>query len=201
MAAIFVRSSCAGELDRGAEDGAAATSAGAERVRRFARVTLVDRHRVEGDTEMLGDELRGGGLDALSVRSRSEVHVDTAARLDADVGRLGGVGPHRGLRLDVEPDADPEQPSRLELLLLLAAESVVVDHRGGLLQRLRRRHMVERQTDGQEVRELVALDDVAAPELERVDAHGAREPVDRLFAADRSRSATGPGTAHASRCW
>ena len=59
-----------------------------------------------------------------------------AVGLDADVGRLGAVGTHHALRLDVQADADAEQTTARELLALPDAERVVVEHRRGLLERL-----------------------------------------------------------------
>ena len=189
------------ESDRGAEDRAAAASAGAERVRRLARVALMDRHRVERDTEMLGDELRGRGLDALSVRPRAEVHVDTAARLDADVRRLGGVGPHRrpAARCTARCRSRAAVPARN--CSCCGAEAVVVDDRRRLLQRLRRRHMsrgVCRRAEVTAARRRWMT-------LRRRSSSGSMPDAARAgrasVRAGTSRSATGPGTAHARTCW
>ena len=81
------------------------------------------------------------------------------------------------------------------------AERVVVEHRRGLLERLGGRHVEHGDAERQGVRELVALQHVAAAQLERVDAELAGEAVDRLLAEvglELPRSAV---RAHASTCW
>lgn len=124
--------------DGGTVDRTAAAPAGAEGVRGLAGVALVHLDVVERYAEVLADELRGGGLQPLAVLSGAEIHRDAAVGLHADVRRFGAVRPHHALRLDVQADAEAEEPPGVALLALPRAEPVVVDHRRGLLERLRR---------------------------------------------------------------
>ena len=85
---------------------------------------------------------------------------------------------------------------------LLGAERVVVDHLGGLLERLRRSTLRRRPCPAAVVYgRSASLHDVAAAQLERVDAELAGDVVDHLLARRRSRSSTGRGTSTARRCW
>ena len=170
-----------GALDRGTQDRTAPTAAGPERVRRLVGVALMHRDVVERHTEELADELRGRRLQTLPVRSGAEVHADGAVGLDADVRGFGAVRPDHALRLDVQADAHPQEASDRELLPLPHAERVVVDHRRGLLERLGGRHVEQGDAEGQRVGELVALQHVAAPQLERIHAQLPGEAVDGLF--------------------
>ena len=201
IAATFCRSYSRRAPDRGAEDRPAPAPAGAERVGRLVGVALVDGHVVVGDAEELAHQLRGRGLEALPVRSRAEVHVDAAVGLDADVRRLRAVGTHHALRLDVETDADAEQAPACELLSLPDAERVVVEHRRGLLERLRGRDVEHRDAERQRVRELVALQHVAPAQLERVDAQLSGETIDRLLAEVRLELPGAAVRARVNTCW
>ena len=136
MSTTLLRSSCAAPRIAAPRIGPLRLPPGPKRVRRLARVALVHRDIVERDAEELAHELRGRGLEPLSVGSRPEVHLDGAIRLHTDVRGLGAVGPDHALRFDVQADADADEPSCIELLALPRAELVVSDHRRRLLERL-----------------------------------------------------------------
>ena len=119
-------------------------------------VALHDRDVVELDAELLGDDLRHRRLDALAVRAGTERDGHLPARVHAHDRGLGAHRVHHpGARLDVEPEPDAEEPAVLgERALLFGAERVVADDLGGLFERLRRAHHVERQSGRQRVRQL-----------------------------------------------
>ena len=116
------------------------------------------------------------------MRSRPLEHVDLAVGLDADVHRLDPVRAHPRLGLHVQRDPEPEIAALLARGALLGAELVIADHRRRLLERLRGRDVLERDAARHGVRQLVALEHVAAPQLERVDAELARRDVHHLLA-------------------
>ena len=174
-----------GLADGGAEHGPTPAAAGPEGVRRRRGVALVDGDVVGVDAEMLGDDLRGRGLQSLPVRARAQVDVDVAVERDADVRGLRPVGPHPGLRLDVQADAQPEAAALVACAGLLGAELLVPDQGGGLLEGLFRRHLVDRQAARHGVWELVAVDHVAPAQLERVQADLAGEDVEHALARER----------------
>ena len=186
---------------RGTEDRSAPAPARTERVGRLARVALVHRDIVERDTEELAHELRGRGLEPLSVGSRPEVHVDGAIRLHTDVRGLSAVGPDHALRFDVQADADADEPSCIELLALLTRGT----RRSRPSTPLARASLpVTRRTGGfrgaacREAHRGAARCDVGARAGRcRAFGQGCRLPV----RGSTSRTATARGTARASRCW
>ena len=91
MATTFSRSMIEASVTACADHRAAAAPAGAGAERRALGVALVHGDVVEVDAEVLGDELRGGRLEALAVRAGTDVHVDAPVGVHADVRGLVGV--------------------------------------------------------------------------------------------------------------
>ena len=91
MAKTFSRSRIVASVTACADHRAAAAPAGAGAERRRFGVALMHGDVVEVDAEVLGDELRGGGLEALAVRAGADVHVDAAVGVHAHVRGLVGV--------------------------------------------------------------------------------------------------------------
>ena len=132
-------------LARGATgDDRDAAAAGAGAVGRRLRLALDDRHVVVLDAELVGDDLGHRRLDALAVRRGAEVGDDLAARLDAHGRALRAERRHvHRRRLDVDADAETEQPALGTRGGLLGAERLVVEHLERLVERLERRDLLE----------------------------------------------------------
>jgi hypothetical protein len=71
--------------------------------------------------------------------------------------------------LHVDREADPQVPTFGSRARLLGAEGVVPDLRRRLLERLLGRDVLDRHAAGRLVGEVGPVEDVAAPELERVE--------------------------------
>ena len=170
---------------RSAGDGRGAAAAGPRAVRRRGRVALVEPDVVDIHAELVGDHLDDGRLQALPMAARAHQHVDLAARLDAQGGGLGGKDSEAELRFDVDRQADPEVTAFGTGVGLLPAETGVVDQLRGLLEGLGRADRLVDQAGGGRERQLGALDDVAPPDLERVDTQPFGRDVHHLFAGDR----------------
>jgi hypothetical protein len=137
------------------------------------------------DVELVGDDLRHGGLDALTVVRRAEDHVDLAGPAHADDGGVGGhpaEGHGGGLDQHGHPDAD-EAAFGAPLLLLLA-QLVVADALGGLVEGGRHGHAVDGHARGHHRRQVGVGEDVAAAQLQRVDPELRREAVHHLLTGD-----------------
>ena len=94
--------------------------------------------------------------------------------------------PSRGVgRLDVGREAEADVAALLQRVGLLLAEALVVEDLHGLLEGLDRRDVVVRHAVGVEVRQLVAAQQVAAAQLDRIDAHLARRDVEQHLAGER----------------
>ena len=129
MANTRSRRVCDACMHDGADHGTAAAAARARPEGGGLGVSLVDRHVVHVDAQVLGHQLRRRRLETLSVGSRSQVHVDVPVGGDAHVGRLVGIGSHTGLRLDVERQPNAEQAAVRLRLALGGPEGVVTDGR------------------------------------------------------------------------
>ena len=89
-----------------------------------------------------------------------------------------------GSGFHVARDAHAEEASVGTGRSLVAPERFVVEHGGGLLQRLGRGDPVERRAGHGGVRKIRLLHDVAPPELEGIDAGVARRDVEHELASD-----------------
>ena len=113
-------------------------------MRRGVGVALQDADLREVEAELVGHDLRDRRLETLAVARRAGEHVGGAVRPDAD---RRGVGRHpaerHGRRLGEEADADADEAAlgAPRALLLARSSSYPISSRG-LLQGLRRRHLV-----------------------------------------------------------
>ena len=117
-----------------ADHRAAAASAGAGAERRAVGVALVHGDVGEVDAEVLRRELRGGRLEPLAVRARTDEHVDAPVGVHAHVRGFVGVCRDARLRFDVAREPDAEVPTLGGGADLLDAERVVPDLGGRLLE-------------------------------------------------------------------
>ncbi len=97
---------------------------GADRVLQPPRVAGDDLDVLEGDAELVGDDLGEDGLVALALGAEPGGDLDLAGRFDEDVAAL--VGADAGA-LDVGRQADAEHPALGRGLLLEAREVVPAD--------------------------------------------------------------------------
>ena len=168
------------DLDRGTEDRATSTPAGAERVRRLARVALMHRrcrrtrHRgtrsrtARSSSRDLGHAIPSRGRRRPSRRAgRGCAQVRCCTARSCSAARCTAR-----CRL---PRGD-----RPQLLPLPDAELVVVDHRRRLLECLGRRHVEHRDAERQRVREARR----AASTLRRRSSSGSM-PICRARTVDR----------------
>ena len=141
-----------------------------------APVSPCDEHDVvDVDAERVGHHLRHRGLEALAVRAEPDRHGDRARRARRAASRPRCSMLERGHAggLDVEARCRRRAAGpRSRAASCSARNPLVAEDLGGLLERLGRRHRVERHAGGtsctaaRRVRE-----HVAAAELQRVDAH------------------------------
>ena len=140
-------------------------------------------HVAHRHAERVGDDLREGGEVSLPLRADAGGDAHLAARLDLHARAL--VGADAGA-LDVTDDADADVAALGAMArLLLGEERVVADHLGRLLEH---RQVVaavvgERgevlEDDAVVVRELVGRQEVAAADLDPVEAELARREVEQ----------------------
>ena len=97
-----------GPQDGGAADGEAPAPAGAIAHGRVGGVAVAHDDLVEGDAEVVGDDLGEGRLVALAVGGRACERGDRPARLHAHGGALERA---EAAHLDVASHADPEEPA------------------------------------------------------------------------------------------
>ena len=165
------------------DDGGAAREGGDAPVE-GAGVALDQDHVLDGDAELVGDDLAEHGLVALPLRGQAGVDVDLAGdRVDLDVPAL--VGAEAGA-LDVEGEAEAEVLALGPRLLLLGGEvgrrELVRHHRQRLLVLAAVEADAEAVGEEQALarpRELVVADEVAAAHLEAVEAELLGELVHR----------------------
>src|SRR5439155_18734449 len=103
----------AAELAGGALDADSASrdrgrAAGAEPGRDLVGIALLDVHALRCKSELLGDELRIGGLMTLPGRLRTDQNGDVAIGIERDLGSF--IRPHAAAHLDIarKPDAAHE---------------------------------------------------------------------------------------------
>ena len=72
-------------VQRRPADRLRAAAEGADPLLDHRRIAVVNRHMVQGHTELVGQHLREGGLVALSVRRRAGRSADPAVPLDGDL--------------------------------------------------------------------------------------------------------------------
>jgi hypothetical protein len=112
-------------------------------------VAVQHLHVLEGDAQLVGDDLREGGVVALAVRRGPDDGLDLAGRVAAQGGRLpaaagvlegaGHLRRREPADLDVggDPDAELLEVPVAAALGLLSAQPLVVDHPHGLLEQRR----------------------------------------------------------------
>ena len=173
------------------DSGAGPVAVEPERRDRGVGVQHVDV--VDRDAELLGDDHRPARLVALAVRRGAGDDLHLAGGEHAHRGRLPTTGrvlerrEHAARReaahLDVAREADAEvlRGSGGPPLGLLGAHVLVADHLEGAVERGLVVTRVEHQAGRRGVRELVGRDEVAPPDLGRID----RRPCGR---ARRSRA-------------
>ncbi len=118
-------------------------------------------------------------------RSAVHVDVDLARRLHADRRALGAqVSGRRAGRLDVGREAEADVAPLLQRVLLLLAETLVVEDLHRLLEGVGRCHVLIGHAVGVDVGHLVAAKDVAAAQLDGVHVHLPRGDVEKYFARE-----------------
>ena len=88
-----------GVIERRAADGRAAAAEGADAVLHDGGVAVDDQDVVDGDAELVGDNLREGGFLALAVGRSAGHHGDFAGGLDLDGGAFPASGGERDARV------------------------------------------------------------------------------------------------------
>src|SRR5262249_49450294 len=162
---------------------------------RHARAVAVHHGDVLGfHRQLLGDDLRQGGLDTLPHRSDAGVDRHAARAVDLDAR----VFPRAEARLlQHAPEADSEIAASRTRLLLLSAQRRVVS---GLQRLLARRTIIAAVVDrplpqrgaADLVRHLARFDEVAAADVGRIEAELARHAIDQPLAHERALVAPGP---------
>ena len=162
--------------DRGAAARDRARSAGADAGRDQIGVALDHAHALRRQVEMLGDELRIGGVMALPGRLRADQHRDDAVRVEPHDRGLRAVV---AARLDVGREADAAQLAGFFDCAAAALEA------GPVADLLRARHVagelagIVDLAGRRRVRHRLRLDEVALAQRVRRDAELARRGVDQ----------------------
>ncbi len=135
--------------------------------------------------QRVGGQLDHRRLDAVAGRSSVDVDVDLAGRLHPDRRTLGAEVPGRGTgRFDVGREPQPDVAAGVQRVLLLLAESLVVEDFDGLLERIRGCDVLIGHAVGVEVRHLVATQNVSAAQFDGVHVHLSRRDVEKYFAGE-----------------
>src|SRR5262249_41683650 len=174
-----------GKRARRAGSGGRAAGVSPKAIRRRIRVAFLHLHVRGGNTELLGDNLRIGGLVALALALRAEARDRLAGRVDADLGRVehleaenievpGGPGADY---LGEAADADAHQLTALAFFRLLAPQRIVADEIHRLLQRRRVVPAVVFPAEHRVIGELLVLDEILHAQLGRVHVQLLREGV------------------------
>src|SRR5262249_19025202 len=169
-------------------------------VRRGVRVALLDLHVRGRDAKLLRDDLRGGGLVALTLRLGAEAGDRLAGGVHADLRRIEHLDAE-----DVEllrrpgtddlgeaRNADAHQFAPGALLRLLLAQAGVVDQLNRLPERRRVVAAVVLPAERRAVRELLLWDEVLHAQVDRIHLQLLRQAVgDALDGVDRLGDAEG----------
>ncbi len=165
--------SAAGDHQRAAGEGAPA-------VRRIVGVAVDHLDLLRRDADLVGDDLRQRGAEALAVRRRADARFHAAGRIDADDHRFParhdlGAARREGRAavagaLGESRKADAEMAPLRARLDLPRAERRHVDRLHRHFQRLLIARLVEHQAGRGRIREFV--DQVAAADVDRVEPEG-----------------------------
>ena len=166
---------------------------GASAARDEVGVAVDEADAVDRDAGLIADEHGERGLMALAVGERAGPDGGRAVVVDLDRAELAGAA--TGGDLDVGGDADPERHpvAASPALGLLAAEVGVAAHLGGDVERgVVRAAVVGGSGQGLE-REHVVGEEVAPPQLDRVDVQLESGVIDEPF--EQGRGFGPPGAA------
>ncbi len=157
-------------------------------------VAVDDLDGLDRDLEQIGDHLRKARLVPLPARLRADHHIDAPFRQDREPRLLVG-GPDRGL--DVIGKAAPEQLAALARLPPAPLEALPIGDLHRPVHVLGVAAAVIEHADPVAVRHGGRLDQVAAPQLDAVDAELDRgridQPLDRIGHLRTARAAIGLG--------
>lgn len=138
-------------------------------------VALHQLDAVEGNAELLAEDLRECGCVALTVIERPGDELHRAIGIEHDLAELdaGRCG-----HLQIGADGDATQLAGLLALLLALGKILVVGDFEGLVEDGLEVAAVIGDAGGRGERHLVLLDEVALPQGQPVDAHLVRGAVD-----------------------
>ena len=165
--------------DRRSSHRGAAAAEGADPARTLVGVAVEHGDVVQRDAELVGGDLRPGGLVSLPVWRRPAAHRDRAVGLHRDAAGLPGP---ETADLHVAGEADAERLAALGAPPgLLGAESGVVAGLERLVEGLLVLPAVVGEPGRGPVGELVRRNQVAAADLRGIDAQPAGQHVERPF--------------------
>ena len=174
-------------------------AAGAEAGRDLVGVALQDMHALGRQAELLGDELRVGGLVALPARLRADQDGDVAVGIERDVG---GLLAHGAADLDIAGQADAaHQACLLRRLGALGKLLPVGDLHRALHMRGEIAGVVDLAGRGL-VRHRLRRNEILAPDRIRRHAEFPRGGIDQpLDHVGRLRAARRRDRHRPARCW
>src|SRR5207302_1978251 len=179
--------------DRRAAHESGARSHAADAVRQVG-VALNDMDFPKRDPQYFGDELRVRGFQPLPHRLRAGKHRDRAIGADPDVDRLGGkgTGPFQVHRQPSTP-----QPPAAARLLAPRRETFPVGELDKPVNDARKIAAVVDIAEVRAIREMLRPDEIAPPDLYRVEPHVARgffhQPLHEIVRLRSASSAVGAG--------
>eukprot|EP00043_Microstomoeca_roanoka_P002426 m.38320 g.38320 ORF g.38320 m.38320 type:complete len:1021 (-) comp11478_c0_seq1:708-3770(-) len=191
-----------GGLDQSrAAHGQRARPIGAHAHRRVGGVAVVDLDLARIDADHLGHDLGEGGLVPLTVRMRAGIDADRAGCVDPHGGGFVKTGAGAQLSdevrrrdaagLDVMGDAEAAQLAAFLRFLGPGGEARVIRDLEHLVHRRVVIPGIVFDRHGGGIGELIGLDEVLTPQLDRIDAQLARGFVDDPFQLERGLGAAG----------